>query len=112
APDKARFVGEGVAMVVAETLAAAKEAADLVDVDYETLPAITVTRDAVEPTAPRVWEDHGSNICVDAEVGNREATDAAFARAAHVVKLKTWIQRVTGVPMEPRSALGSYDAAT
>ena len=112
APDKARFVGEGVAMVVAETAAAAREAADLVDVDYEALPAITNTRDAAEPGAPRVWENHGSNVCVDAEVGDRAATEAAFARAAHVVKLKTWVQRVTGVPMEPRAALAAYDPAT
>jgi carbon-monoxide dehydrogenase large subunit len=112
APDKARFVGEGVAMVVAETLAAAREAVELVDVDYETLPAITNTRDAAEPGAPRVWENHASNVCLDAEVGNRETTEAGFARAAHVVKLRTWVQRVTGVPMEPRAALGVYDPAT
>jgi carbon-monoxide dehydrogenase large subunit len=112
APDKARFVGEGVAMVVAETAAAAREAAELVDVDYEPLPAITNTRDAAEPGAPRVWENHSSNVCVDAEVGNREATEAAFKRAAHVVKLKTWVQRVTGVPMEPRAALAEFDPAT
>jgi aerobic carbon-monoxide dehydrogenase large subunit len=112
APDKARFVGEGVAMVVAETAAAAREAAELVDVDYEPLPAITNTRDAAEPGAPRVWETHGSNVCVDAEVGDRAATEAAFARAAHVVKLKTWVQRVTGVPMEPRAALAEFDPAT
>jgi carbon-monoxide dehydrogenase large subunit len=112
APDKARFVGEAVAMVVADTLAAAREAAELVDVDYETLPAVVNTRDAAEPASPRVWENHASNVCVDAEVGNRDATEAAFARAAHVVKLKTWVQRVTGVPMEPRAALGEYDPAT
>jgi aerobic carbon-monoxide dehydrogenase large subunit len=112
APDKARFVGEGVAIVIAETAAAAREAAELVDVDYEALPAITNTRDAAEPGAPRVWENHSSNVCLDAEVGDRAATDAAFARATHVVKLKTWVQRVTGVPMEPRAALAEYDAAT
>jgi carbon-monoxide dehydrogenase large subunit len=54
------------------------------------------------PEAPLVWEEHGANLCVDSEAGDQEATDAAFARAAHVVRLETAINRVTGVPMELR----------
>jgi carbon-monoxide dehydrogenase large subunit len=112
APDKARYVGEAVAMVVAETLAAARDGAELVDVDYEVLRPVTGTVEAAQPGAPRVWEEHSSNVCLDAEVGDHDATEAAFARAKHVAKLKTWVRRVTGVPMEPRAALGVYDPAT
>ena len=109
APDKARYVGEAVAMVIAETVAAAKDAAELVEVNYEPLPAVTDTVAAVRPDAPRVWDQHTSNVCLDAEVGDREATEAAFARATHIVSLNTWVQRVTGVPMEPRAAVCVYD---
>ncbi|MFH0907481.1 MAG: molybdopterin cofactor-binding domain-containing protein, partial [bacterium] len=62
--------------------------------------------------APRVWDEASSNVCLDAEVGAEDATAAAFARATHVAKFDTWVQRVTGVPMEPRAAVGEYDAAT
>jgi aerobic carbon-monoxide dehydrogenase large subunit len=109
--DKARFVGEAVAMVVAETLLAAKEAAEHVEVDYDALPSVTDTVAAAQPGAPRVHEDAASNVCVDAQLGDAAATAARFARAAHVVKFKTWVQRVTGVPMEPRAALAVYDQA-
>ena len=107
--DKARFVGEAVAMVIAESAATAKIGAEAVEVDYEVLQAVTDAAAALEPGAPLVWEEFGANCCVDADVGDREATDAAFARAAHVVRLETWAQRCTGVTMEPRAALGAYD---
>ena len=109
---RVRFVGEGVAMVVAESLAQAKDAAELIEVDYEPLAAVTETREAADPTAPVLWPPNHSNICVDGDVGDAAATDAAFAGAAHVVRLDTWIQRVTGVPMEARTCVGHYDAAT
>ena len=109
--DKARFVGEAVAMVVAESLPAAHDAAERVRVDYEPLAATVRAADAAEPTAPLVWEERGSNVTIDADLGDAAATDAAFARAAHVVRLSTRVQRVTGVPMEPRAAVGVYDAA-
>ena len=112
APDKARYVGEAVAMVIADTVAAAKDGAELVGVDYAALPAVTNTIAAAQPDAPRVWDEASSNVCLDADVGDRDATAAAFARAAHIVKFETWVQRVTGVPMEPRAAVGAYDAAT
>jgi len=109
AVDKVRHVGEGVALVVAETLAIAKDAAELVDIDYEVLAPATDTALAAEAKAPRVWDEAPSNILLDAEVGDAAATDKAFADAAHVVKLETWVQRVTGVPMEARTAVGNYD---
>ena len=110
--EKVRYVGEVVAMVIAQSVDIAKDGAELIEVDYEVLPAVTATRAAVEPDAPRLWDEAKSNVCVDAYVGAEEATAAAFARAAHIAKIDTWIQRVTGVPMEPRAAVGEYDAAT
>jgi carbon-monoxide dehydrogenase large subunit len=110
--DRVRYIGQAVAMVVAETVAAAKDAVELIDIEYEPLPAVTDTAAAADPSAPRLWDHAPSNVCLDAEIGDKNATDAAFSRAAHVVSLSTWIQRVTGVPMETRSALGIFDAAT
>ena len=109
---KVRHVGEVVAMVIATSVAAAKDAAEAIEVDYEALPVVTNTVAAVAPDAPKLWDQAHSNVCVDADTGDRAATEAAFARAAHVVKFSTWIQRVTGVPMEPRAAVGEYDTAT
>ena len=109
AVDKVRYVGEGVVLVVAETLAIAKDAAELVEIDYEPLPAVTDTSAAAEPGAARLFDDARSNLFCEAEVGDAAATDAAFAKAAHVVRLETWVQRVTGVPMEARTAVGHYD---
>ena len=110
--DKARFVGEAVAMVVAETLHASKDAAELIHVDYEALPAVVETVADARQDAPRVHESAPSNVCFDAELGDAGATEAAFARAAHVTRFETWVQRVTGVPMEPRAALAAFDPAT
>jgi carbon-monoxide dehydrogenase large subunit len=109
AVDKVRHVGEAVVLVVAETLTIAKDAAEEVEIDYEVLPPAIVTAEAAKPDAPKLWDEARSNVFLDAEVGDKEATDKAFAGAAHVVKLECWVQRVTGVPMEPRSAVGSYD---
>jgi aerobic carbon-monoxide dehydrogenase large subunit len=110
--DKARFVGEAVAMVVADTLGAAKDAAERVRVDFEPLPAVTDTLAATAEDAPRLWDEAASNVCVDAEVGDAAAAAAAFDRARHVVRLETWVQRVTGAPLEPRAAVGDYDATS
>ena len=110
--DRVRYVGQAVAMVIAETVAAAKDAAELIEIEYEPLPAVTDTAAAAEPDAPRLWDHAASNVCLNAELGDKNGTDAAFLDAAHVVSLTTWIQRVTGVPMETRSAVGTYDAAT
>ena len=112
AVDRARYVGEAIAIVIADTLEAAAEAADHVVVDYEPLPFVIRAGDATKPGSPLVWDEVPRNISIDAEVGNREATDAAFARAAHVVRLQTVVQRITGAPMEPRAAVAEYDGAT
>src|SRR5262249_10016383 len=97
---------------VAETPGAAADGAERVRVRWEPLPAVTTTRDAGRPDAPVLWDDLGGNVCVDSIAGDARATDEAFARAAHVVALDTWVPRITGVPMEPRAAVGAYDAAT
>ena len=110
--DKARFVGEAIAMVVAESIAAAKDGAELVQVGYDILAAVTDTGAATEAEAPRVWDEASSNVCLDGDMGDAEATAAAFARARHIAKFETWVQRVTGVPMEPRAAVAEYDPAT
>lgn len=107
--DKARFVGEAVAMVIAETCAAAQDGAERVVVDWDPLPAVTATAEAATADAPLLWDETASNVCVDSHAGDADAADAAFVGAAHVVRLDTWVQRVTGVPMEPRAALGVYD---
>jgi carbon-monoxide dehydrogenase large subunit len=110
--DKARHVGEAVAMVVAETKAQAMDAAEAVSVEYEELPFVLHSEDAMRPGAPAVWNEVPDNVTVETLFGDAEATDRAFARAAHVVTRNFHIGRVTGVPLEPRAALGHYDAAT
>jgi carbon-monoxide dehydrogenase large subunit len=110
--DKVRHVGEAVAMVVAETKAQAMDAAEAVEVTYEELPFVLHSEDAMRPGAPVLWDEVPNNVTVETVFGNVEATDQAFARAAHVVAKNFHIGRVTGVPLEPRAALGQYDAAT
>ena len=109
--DWVRHVGEAVAVVLAETLAAAKDGADRVAVDYRPIEAVTATVPAMEG-GPLVWPDHGSNICIDGTVGDADAVERAFAAAHAVVALETTLSRCTGVPMEPRSVVASYDGAT
>lgn len=110
--DKARHVGEAVAMVVAQTLPQALDAAEAVEVDYEELPFVLHSTDAMAPDAPLVWDEAPRNTLVETWFGDRAATEAAFAAADHVVAMDFHIDRVTGVPLEPRSALAEYDAAT
>jgi aerobic carbon-monoxide dehydrogenase large subunit len=110
--DRARFVGAIVAMVVADTPAAARDAAERVLVDWELLPAVTGSLAAAAPDAPIIWAEAKSNVCVDTKAGDPAAVERAFARAAHVVTFETWVHRVTGVPMEPRAAVGVWDAAS
>ena len=105
---KVRALGERVAFVVAETLFQAKNAAELVDVDYEPLPAVVNVEDAVKPGAPAVWDEVPSNVAVGLMMGNKEAVDAAFANAKHVVTLKLINSRVSANTIEPRAALGQY----
>ncbi len=108
--DKARHVGEAVAAVIADTLAQAKDAAEAVEVDYEPLPHVTVTSATVMNGAPVVWDEVPDNTPVDVITGDKDATDAIFETAEHVVRMEFDIGRVTGVPMEPRAAIGAFDA--
>ncbi len=110
--DRVRFAGEVVAMVIAETPAAARDGAERIAVDWAPLRAVTGSTAAAALDAPVLYEDTPSNVCVDAKAGDDAAVDAAFGRAAHVVRLETWVHRITGVPMEPRAAVGVWDPAS
>jgi aerobic carbon-monoxide dehydrogenase large subunit len=111
ASDRVRWVGDYVAFVVAETWAQAVDAAELIAVDYEPLSAVASTAQAAADGAPRVFDDCPNNICFVHLEGDKAATDAAFARAAHVVRQHFVINRVTAVTMEPRGSIGDYNAA-
>ena len=103
-----RYVGEPVAFVVAETLAQAKDAAELIDIDYEALPSVTDTAEAAEGKIA-VWEECPDNISNLFETGNKTATEAAFAKAAHIITRRYVISRVYAQFMEPRGAIGVWD---
>jgi carbon-monoxide dehydrogenase large subunit len=109
--DRARHVGEAVAMVVAETKLQALDAAEAIEVEYEELPFVIHSEDAMKPGAPGVWDEAPDNIAVDTWFGDREATEEAFAAADHVVAMTFHVGRVTGVPLEPRAAVAEYDPA-
>ena len=108
AEDRVRWVGDPVVFIVAETNAQAQDAAELVEVDYDPLPAVVSTAKAVEPGAAKVWDGCADNISFVELIGDKAATDAAFAKAAHVVKHRFVINRVTAASMEPRGAVGVY----
>jgi carbon-monoxide dehydrogenase large subunit len=108
AEDRVRWVGDPVAFVVAETAAQAADAAEMIEVDYEPLPAVVSTAKATEPGAAKVWDGCPDNISFVELLGDKAATDAAFAKAAHVVKHRFVINRVTAAAMEPRGAVGVY----
>jgi len=108
AVDKVRAVGERVAFVVAETLLQARNAAELIDIEYEPLPAVIGAEDAIKPGAPAVWDEAPNNVAFALMMGNKDATDAAFAGAKHVVSLKVNNSRITANSIEPRAALGQY----
>jgi carbon-monoxide dehydrogenase large subunit len=107
--DRARFVGEAVAVVVADSAAAARDAAERVVVDWEPLAAAVTAADATAAGAVIIWDEAGSNVCVETEAGDAAAVEDAFRRAAHVVRLQTRVNRVTGVPMEPRAVVAVWD---
>jgi len=111
AKDKVAFVGDCVAFVVAKTRLQARDAAELIEIDYEPLPANTDTRAALAQDATAIWEGCPDNICYRAELGNREAVDRAFADAHHVTRIELPMPRVAVNPMEPRAALGDYSAS-
>jgi len=107
--DQVRLVGDHVAFVVAETQLQARDAAELIEVDYAPLPAVAGLEDAVAPGAPTVWPDCPDNVCFFEETGDAVAVDEAFAKADHVVSQKLVNNRVTAVAMEPRGCIGDYD---
>jgi carbon-monoxide dehydrogenase large subunit len=110
--DRVRHVGEAVAMAVAETVAQALDAVEQIAVDYAALPKVVSPQSALAPAAPVLWDEVPDNVLVDTQFGDRAATDRAFAAAAHVVAMEFHVGRVTGVPMEPRAALGQHDPTT
>ena len=112
ATGKVRFVGEPVACVVAETALRAKDAAELVELDIDELPAVTDPADASKPGAPRLHDEAPGNLALDFHYGDAEAVKKAFAEAAHVTRLEIVSNRIIVNPMEPRAAIGSYDPAS
>ena len=110
ARQRVRHVGDAVAFVVAESEQQARDAAELVDVDYQALPVATDTVGAAQPGAPQIWDHITGNLCFDWESGDRAAVEAAIAKAAHVTRLEITNNRVVVNAMEPRAALGDYDA--
>ena len=106
--ERVRYVGDPIAFVIAETLAQAKDAADLVQVDYDPLPSVTSTA-AAGPGSATVWDECPDNVSNVYEAGDKAAVEAAFARAVHVVRRRYVITRVHAQYMEPRGALGVYD---
>jgi len=111
ASDKVRYVGDPVAVVVAESVALAKHAADTVVLDIEPLPAVTTPEEAVAPGAPLLHDEAPGNLAVEFHYGDAEKVAAAFARAAHVARLTAVNNRVVICPMEPRAAIASFDEA-
>jgi carbon-monoxide dehydrogenase large subunit len=109
--DRVRSVGDRVAFIVAETAEQARQAAELVEVDYEPLPAVVDIEDAVRPGAPILYEDWKSNVSCGVMFGNKDATDAAFAAAKHVVKLRLESNRISANSIEPRGVIGDWNAA-
>ncbi|HEX3537713.1 MAG TPA: xanthine dehydrogenase family protein molybdopterin-binding subunit, partial [Stellaceae bacterium] len=109
--DRVRWVGDYVAFIAAETKAQAQDAAELIEVEYEPMPAIIDTAGALDAAAPRVWQDAPDNVSFVHREGDRRATDAAFAEAAQIVHRRFVINRVTAATMEPRAAIGDYNPA-
>ena len=109
AVDKVRFVGDPLAFVVAETLLQARDAAEAVEVDIETLPAVTDAAEAARPGAPQLYDHIPNNVALDFHYGDTAKIDAAFASAAHVTRLDMVNTRVAVVSMEPRVAIAHYD---
>lgn len=110
--DRVRHVGEGIAFVVAKTLEQARDAAERITVDYEALPAVVAPLDALAEDAPGVWDDVPRNLALQARFGGGPALERAFAEAAVVVEHEFVNQRIVNAQMEPRSAIGQYDATT
>jgi carbon-monoxide dehydrogenase large subunit len=112
ASGRVRHVGDPVAVVIAESLAQARDAAELVKVDYGVEPAVTDVAEALKPGAPLVFAEVPGNVCYDWHIGDPAVVDAALAKAARVVKLDLVNNRLVPNAMEPRAAIGDFDRAT
>jgi carbon-monoxide dehydrogenase large subunit len=112
AQGRVRYVGERVAVVIAASEAEARDAAELISVDYEVLPAVIRAEDAVNPGAALLHDGAANNISCTIRMGNAEAIDAAFARAHHITRLSLYNNRLTALTMEPRGCLADYDPGT
>ena len=110
--DRVRHVGERVGVVIAGTEAQARDAAELVSVDYDVLPAVVHAEDAIGPEAPRLHEGAANNTSFTMRMGNVDAIDAAFARAHHITRLSLYNNRITAVTLEPRGCIAEYDTGT
>ena len=109
---KVRHVGDPVAVVIAETLEQAKDAAERIEVSYNPLPAVVAADDAIKPGKPQLFDNAPHNICFDWHLGDKAAVDLAFTQAQHVTRLEIINNRLVSNPMEPRAAIGEYDRST
>src|SRR5678809_1144637 len=108
-PAKARYVGDRIAFVVADTPELARIAAEKVEVEYEMLAAVSSVEDAAKDGAPKVWDDNAAgNLAFPLMMGNKDATEAAFAKARHTVSVRLYNNRVSANAMEPRAAIGDF----
>src|ERR671929_1679499 len=108
-PSKARYVGDRIAFVVADTPELARVAADRIEVDYEPLPAAVTADAAAKEGAPKVWDDNAAgNLAFPLMMGNKDATDKAFASAKHTVAVKLYNNRIVANAMEPRACIGDF----
>jgi carbon-monoxide dehydrogenase large subunit len=110
ARDRVRHVGDTVAMVIAESMLVARDAAELITVDYEPLPAVVETARALDPGRPQVWDEALGNLCFDWEIGDGAAVERAMAGARHKISLDLVNNRIVVNSMEPRGAIGEYDS--
>ena len=110
--DRVRHVGDRVALVVAETLAQAKDAAELIEVEYDALPSVTALDEATRDGAPLIWDDAPGNVCFTMEIGDKAKADAAVARAHHVERIAVVNNRIASNPLEARAVLATHDKVT
>jgi aerobic carbon-monoxide dehydrogenase large subunit len=111
AVDRVRHVGDAVVAVIADTLVIAKDAGELVEIDYDPLPSVTKTSSASQHGSPAVWEECPDNVCFVFAIGDSAAVERAFSRAAHIARAEFTIARISTNPLEPRNAIGLYDRA-
>ncbi|EUC20125.1 UNVERIFIED_ORG: carbon-monoxide dehydrogenase large subunit [Burkholderia sp. CF145] len=109
--DRVRYVGEAIAMVIAETPLQARNASELIEVDYDVLDAVINGADAMQPDAPQLWDGAPGNLCFQTQIGDREAARKILAEADHVIRRAFHHSRLVNCQMEPRSAIGMHDAA-